>query len=113
MKREDLKKLLELFRDGHLTEERTIETIMECMASPSGKQRGEVDMRDPVRALVVQQLDAKGLTMKEASLRMGRSHSYLQQFLMRWIPRDLPEKDRPKLAQLLDVAEDQLRGSLA
>ena len=33
-------------------------------------------MSDPVRALVVKQLDAKGLTMKDASLGIGRSHSF-------------------------------------
>ena len=41
---------------------------------------------------------------------LGRSHSYLQQFLMRWTPRNLPEDVRPKLAELLDVSDDQLRG---
>ena len=58
----------------------------------------------------MKQLDAKSLSMKEASLAIGRNETYLQQFLMRWIPRDLPEKVRPKLAELLDVSEDQLRG---
>ena len=76
MKREVLKKVLELFRDGHLTEERTIETIMESMASNPGMKRGDVDMSDPVRALVAKQLDAKGLNMKEVCVT-DRSQSFL------------------------------------
>jgi len=110
MKREELKKVLELFRDGVLTEDQTIEIIMGNTASNPGMKRGDVDTSDPVRALVVKQLDAKGLSMKEASLAIGRNETYLQQFLMRWTPRDLPEKVRPKLAELLDVSEAQLRG---
>ena len=110
MKREDLKKVLELFRAGVLTEDQTLDAIMGNIASNPGTKRGDVDMSDPVRALVVKQLYAKGLTMKDASSGIGRSHSYLQQFLMRWTPRNLPEDVRPKLAELLDVSDDQLRG---
>lgn len=101
--------MLELFRAGVLTEDQTIEIIMSNTASNPGMKRGDVDTRDPVRALVAKQLDAKGLTMKEASLAIGRNETYLQQFLMRWTPLTLNEKVRPKLAELLGVAEDQLR----
>jgi len=80
------------------------------MARNKGRPRGAVDMSDPVRALVVKQLDLKGLSMKEVSLLIGRNHAFLQQFLKRGIPEVLHENDRPKLAKLLSVSEDQLRG---
>ena len=110
MKREDLKKVLELFRDGYLTEDQTLDAIMGNMPSHPGRERGDVDTSDPVRALVDKQLTAKGLSMKEVSLAIGRNETYVQQFLTKGSPKRLHENDRPKLAELLDVSEDQLRG---
>ncbi len=48
--------------------------------------------------------------MKEASLRIGKSHSYLQQFLKRGIPTELGEHERGALSQILGVDEQLLRG---
>jgi hypothetical protein len=60
MNREQLKKVLELFRAELLTEDQTIEIIMsKMMARNKGRPRGAVDMSDPVRALVVKQLDLR------------------------------------------------------
>ncbi len=66
-----------------------------------------------VRKLILEKLEEKGFTMSEASLKIGRSHSYLQQFLKRGVPAELHEAERAKLADLLDVPEDQLRGESA
>lgn len=63
-----------------------------------------------VRKLILEKLADKGLTMSEASLKIGRSHSYLQQFLKRGVPAELLEPERIKLAGLLSVPEDELRG---
>lgn len=63
-----------------------------------------------VRKLILEKLEEKGIKMSDASLRMGRSHSYLQQFLKRGVPAELLEPERLKLAQILEVSEDQLRG---
>jgi phage repressor protein C with HTH and peptisase S24 domain len=62
-----------------------------------------------VRELVRAKLAERGLTMKEASERMGRNHAYLQQYLERGIPAGLPEEARESLADLLGVAPDSLR----
>jgi hypothetical protein len=111
MKREELEKVLELFRDGILTIGQTVDIITENTTVYPGKKRGDYDMSHcPVRALVVQQLDAKGLSMKEVSLKIGRNESYMFQFLTKHSPRRLHETDRPKLAELLGVSADQLRG---
>lgn len=63
-----------------------------------------------VRQLILDKLDELGLTMSEASLKIGKNHAYLQQFLKRGYPLELPEKSRLPLADLLGVPEEQLRG---
>jgi hypothetical protein len=64
---------------------------------------------DKVRELIDRTVVERGHTLKSASLAIGRSHSYLQQFIKRGIPRNLPERDRRKLAALLHVLEAELR----
>lgn len=64
-----------------------------------------------MRKLILEKIAERGLTMKEASLKIGHSHSYLQQFLKRGVPEELGERDRAALAQLLGVPENELRGT--
>jgi phage repressor protein C with HTH and peptisase S24 domain len=63
---------------------------------------------DPVRKRLVKAIEAKGLNLKDVSLRIGRSHSYIQQFLHRGVPVQLPEKVRVRLADLLELSEEEL-----
>jgi phage repressor protein C with HTH and peptisase S24 domain len=49
--------------------------------------------------------------MAAASRRIGKNHSYLQQFIKRGVPAWLPEDVRAALAALLDVEEHELRGT--
>ena len=65
---------------------------------------------DPVRDLVLARLDAIGETLKSASMKLGRNHAYLQQFIHRGVPARLPEDTRHALARLLGVEEARLRG---
>src|SRR3954464_3883055 len=65
---------------------------------------------DVVRKLILERLEELGLTMSEVSLKIGKNHAYLQQFLKRGHPLELPEKSRIPLAALLDVPENALRG---
>jgi lambda repressor-like predicted transcriptional regulator len=67
---------------------------------------------DAARALIVARLDQTGQNMAEVSKAIGKSHSYLQQFLRRGIPRVLPEDVREALAFQLQVSPDALRGGL-
>jgi SOS-response transcriptional repressor LexA len=62
-----------------------------------------------VRELIREKLFLKQLTMKEASMAMGRNHAYLQQYLERGIPVRLPEDAREALAPLLGVKPGDLR----
>lgn len=63
-----------------------------------------------VRKLILEKLSEKRLSMKEASLRIGKSHSYIQQFLKRGVPAQLDEEVRGPLAELLGIDEQDLRG---
>jgi hypothetical protein len=64
---------------------------------------------DPVRKLIRERVP----NLKEMSLALGRSHSFLHQFLTRGTPVKLPEDVRKLLAEKLSVSEDLLRGGSA
>jgi len=64
---------------------------------------------DHVRELIARRIAELDLTLSGVSRAAGRNHAYLQQFLERGVPAELPEKLRPKLALLLAVDEVQLR----
>lgn len=65
---------------------------------------------DVARKLIHEKIQEHGLDMKKVSLAIGNNHAYLQQFLKKNKPRELPERVREKLAPILRVNPDQLRG---
>jgi hypothetical protein len=65
---------------------------------------------DVVRKKIVERATELGLDYKDISQRMGRNHAYLQQFLTRGIPRELKEKDRRSLAEILRIDEAEIGG---
>lgn len=64
---------------------------------------------DPVRERVRDGLRRRGLTLREASLALGRNAAYLHQFLERGSPRTLTYPDAAKLAELLGCDAEALR----
>ena len=64
---------------------------------------------DPLRQKIRDLLWQKGLTMKEASAAIGRSPSYLHQFLGRGVPKALGHADAENLAKLLGCKASELR----
>ena len=65
---------------------------------------------DAPRKLLIDTLAQRpDLDLKKLSLAIGRNHAYLQQFLMRGSPRELPEAARHALSPLLGVSPDDLR----
>ena len=67
---------------------------------------------DAARKLLVDTLARRpDLDLKNLSLTIGRNHAYLQQYLMRGSPRELPEAVRHGLAPLLGVSPDDLRST--
>jgi phage repressor protein C with HTH and peptisase S24 domain len=71
---------------------------------------GDQGPQERVRKLVRSRVAELRLSLSEASIKLGRNHAYLQQFLERGVPRVLPEAVRPTLAALLQVEESALRG---
>ena len=65
--------------------------------------------RDPLRQKIKDLLWKRGLTMKEASAAIGRSPSYMHQFLERGTPAALNYSDSEKLAGLLGCDAGELR----
>ena len=63
---------------------------------------------DPVRETVRHLLRQSDVTMREASLAMGKNASYLQQFLTRGSPATLRRRDREVLAGLLGCTPSDL-----
>ena len=62
---------------------------------------------DPVRQAVRDALGKAGLTLKQASRALGRNDAYLQQYLYRGSPRQLPEAVRLRLAALTETNADR------
>ena len=66
-----------------------------------------------VRKFIQERIRDVGLTPAEVSRRLGMNVTYIQQYLKKGSPREIPERLRHALAELLNVPEDQLRGSSA
>lgn len=64
--------------------------------------------QDEVRSFIVDKLNEKKIAMNKASLAIGKQNSYLFQFITKQVPKRLPEIPRKKLAQLLNVDEQEL-----
>lgn len=61
-----------------------------------------------VRALLVRTAKEKGKTLKQLSMLLGRNPAYLQQFVARGVPRDLPFETAVSLSERLDLPVDNL-----
>lgn len=68
---------------------------------------------DPVRQKIRDLLWQRGLNMKEASAAIGRSPSYIHQFLERGTPKALGYADADNLATLLGCKAAELRHAQA
>ena len=64
---------------------------------------------DPFRTRLRELLRRNGLNMRQASLAIGRNHSFLQQYLTREHPRVLRHGDSEALANLLGCEPGELR----
>jgi hypothetical protein len=68
-------------------------------------------MDDSVRQLIVREAEKRGESLAALSKKLGKNHAYLQQFVKRGTPTELPERVRRSLAGLLQIEEGELRGS--
>ena len=65
---------------------------------------------DEVRRLVLDKSSELDITMKDLSKAVGKTHSFISLFIRKGIPKYLPEDVRHKLAKVLGVSEELLRG---
>lgn len=63
---------------------------------------------DAIRKLIERQVADRGLDLKRVSEMLGKNPAYLQQYLRRNIPRELGERERSRLAEILGLDEGQL-----
>lgn len=69
-----------------------------------------------IRTRIEQQINAKGFTLREISLKIGHKDSYIQQYIKYGFPKRLSEVDRKRLCHILemeekDLIDDELRQS--
>lgn len=67
---------------------------------------------DSVRKLLQRLVDDRGLKWSEVSLKIGKNHAYMQQFMKRGVPAKLPEDARSKLAEMFGLDETVLGAPL-
>lgn len=63
---------------------------------------------DPVRKVLLNLIEEHGMDMASLSKAIGYSHSYIQQYLKRGVPAELPEKARIKIASRLNIPQEWL-----
>lgn len=63
---------------------------------------------DIARRTILEAVDGGGHTLASLSKAVGKNHAYLQQFVHRGVPAELPEKVRVALAATLGVSEQTL-----
>lgn len=67
-----------------------------------------IDNTDEIRRKISRLISEKGLNYAQVSLRIGKNIAYIQQFIKNGSPRRLGEVERRKLAQILNVDEQEL-----
>ncbi len=76
---------------------------------PDDKAQREAVRRDPVRLRLRDLLRRNDLTLKAASLAIGRNRSYLHQYVDRGIPAVLAYRDSETLGEMLGCDPSELR----
>ena len=64
---------------------------------------------DNVRALIAKTSEEKGISLSELSKRIGKNQTYIQQFITKGSPKQLHERDRAAVAEILGIPEISLR----
>lgn len=63
---------------------------------------------DQVRTHIARLIKEKGKNLRSLSLAIGKNEAYLHQFIHKGSPVRLPEEDRRKMADILDIDEQEL-----
>ena len=76
---------------------------------PDNKAQREAVRRDPVRLRLKDLLRRNDLTLKDASLAIGRNKTYLHQYVDKGVPAVLGYRDTETLAEMLGCDPSELR----
>lgn len=68
-----------------------------------------MDAQDSQRAYLRTALEAAGVTLKDASLAIGRNQAYIQQYISKGVPQYLREPERDALVRLYRVDGEHLK----
>lgn len=68
-----------------------------------------MDAQDSQRAYLRTALEAAGVTLKDASLAIGRNQAYIQQYISKGVPEHLREPERDGLVRLYRVDGERLK----
>lgn len=63
---------------------------------------------DPVRKLIADTAKDKRIELKDMSLRLGKNHAYVHQFIYKGTPKKLHPDDRALISQILGIPESDL-----
>lgn len=64
---------------------------------------------DHVRQAILERAEQLDMPLSMMSKSVGKNHAYLQQFIHRGVPAELPEDVRGKLSRILKIPEHKLR----
>lgn len=67
-----------------------------------------IDSTDEIKKKIARLILERGLNYAQVSLKIGKNIAYIQQFIKNGSPRRLGEVERRKLAQILNVDEQEL-----
>lgn len=63
---------------------------------------------DAIRKNILDAAADKGIDLKEISLRLGKNHAYMHQFIHKGTPKRLHADDRSMVSQILGIKETEL-----
>jgi phage repressor protein C with HTH and peptisase S24 domain len=63
---------------------------------------------DAVRKIIFETAQEKGVSLKDISLKLGKNHAYMHQFIHQNTPKRLHADDRSTISQLLEIPEIEL-----
>lgn len=67
---------------------------------------------DKIRRMILDRIHDRGIDMKHLSEKIGKNETYIQQYLKRGTPRELPDRVRARIAELLGFTDEELGGTL-
>ncbi len=82
-------------------------------SGPGSKQRRGEQPKDMVRAMLLERIRERGLTIADLSRALAKNDAYIHQFIWRGSPEWLGEADRAVVCRMLDIPDAVLKPPMA